>query len=386
MPTLKTVKVDFCFPGQAIAVWPKVETFKEDDKLARIVEAHQHAFEDAVGKDLAVAALQADSNQLEENTLFGQLRAFYTSSAMWLLLLNYSAGSGQPTPSKLMEDGLLKMQLVRDSAGFNTAAHAPGPGHLDDQLAKLQEGARNTRKRGELMLDTPHDYNVGGMAATIKLRGGIINPMVRRINRQLGQDNIMQVVKHNAPKIKVVAGPREGLELLSGYVAGKEGKFQMVSPYWFHHSMAMELAGRRYGLYMSGDGNFTPPSPVLTHASYVTGQVLRPENIINDLADGVWKPVYFYTSRGPSIHGAMHRNGYYDLVVLNNEVGSWLRDSNKVAAHFTNDLTTMAVTYAWMMQAIKGEVRPGKEPAEPVSVPAAPSQQLSRSIPYRGKS
>ncbi|MBI2142894.1 hypothetical protein HYU20_00950 [Candidatus Woesearchaeota archaeon] len=272
---------------------------------------------------------------------------------------------------------MLKIQLTGDSAGFNSAAHAPGPGHLDDQLAKLQEGARNTLRRGELMLETPHDYNVGGMVATIGLSGGDINSMVKRANKQLRHDNLMQVVKHNAPKVKVVAGPLEGLELLSKYVRDKKGQITSpISPYWFHHSLAMELPGKRYGLYLAGNDVFTPPSPMLTHASYVTGQVLRPAQLVKDMADGVWQPVYFYTFRGPSVHGAMHRNGYYDLIVLNAEVRNWLRDSTKVATHLTNDVVSMAGTYAWLMQAINGEVQQGKQP---VTAQAAPSPQVSRS-------
>ena len=380
MSELMTAKINFCFPGQAIAVWPKVETFQEHGGLAQILEAHHSAFEEAVGKELAQAALQADNRQLEDNTLLGQLRSFYTASTMWLLFLNYSPSSREPTPARLMEDGLLKVQLIGDSAGFNSAAHAPGPGHLDDQLAKLQEGARNTRMRGELMLDTPHNYNIGGMAATIGLSGGVINSIVKRVNKQLGQDNLMQVVKHNAPKIKVVAGPREGLDLLSQYVTAKRGKSQVISPYWFHHSLAMELVGKRYGLYLAGNGVFTPPSSLLTHASYVTGKVVHPTKLIRDIADGVWQPVFFYTFRGPSVHGAMHRSGYYDAIVLNTEVKNWLRDSNKVATHVTNDLPTMAGTYAWLIQVMKGELHPGKQPA--ISEPAAPSLQPSRSIPY----
>ncbi len=379
MSNLKTVKVAFCFPGQAIAVWPKVETFKEREDLAKIVEAHQSAFEDAVGKELATAALQADSKQLEADTLLGQLRSFFTTSTVWLLFLNYSQKPGQPTPASLMQEGLLEMQLVGDSAGFNSAGHAPGPGPLDDQLAKLREGARNTRKRGELMLETPHDYAIGGMAATMGLSGGVINAIVKRVNRQLKHENLVQVVKHNAPKIKVVAGPREGLELLAQYVAAKKGKSQVILPYWFHHSLAMELAGGRYGIYLAGKGVFTPPSPLLTHASYVTGKVVRPAKLVTDIAQGVWQPVFFYTARGPSVHGAMHRNGYHDVIVLNSEVRNWLRDSPKVATHLMNDLASMAGTYNWLMQVMKGDVQPGKQLT---TVPASPSPQLSRSSPY----
>lgn len=238
------------------------------------------------------------------------------------------------------------------------------------------------RRRGELMLETPHDYNVGGMAVVTRLSGGVVNKMVGMVNKRLKHDKLVQVVKHNAPTLKVVAGPREGLDMLAQYVSNKKGGFVgKLSPYWFHHSLAMELAGKRFGLYLLGDGIVTYPSPLLKHVSYVTGHVTPSNKLVEEMARGVWNPVYFYTLRGPSVHGAAHKSGFYDMVVMNQEIVNWLRDSRKVATHLMNDLASIAATRTWLMRVINGEVQPGKQ-----LVAEQNSSEASRKLAYQPQS
>lgn len=380
MSKLRSAGVHISFPGQVVEVLPRIDTLRDNAGLAKIVDASYATFQEAVGKELAETVMQADNTQLKEDTLLGQLRSHYTATVMWLAFLNYSSGPHDTPVGVLAQDGLVKLQLSGDSAGFDTAAHVPAPGLLDDQMEKLHKGLMNKMKRASLMLDTPHDYAIGGMAA-IKLHGWKVNRIIKAVNDRLKQPNMMQLVKDNAPRLKIVAGPRQGLDMLAQYAASNKAMFiDNLSPYWFHHSLAMELAGKRYGLYLAQPGVFTQPSPLFSHVSYVTGKVVQPHKLVQDLADGVWKRVHYYTFRGPSVHGAMHKNGYLDAIAMNREIVSWLRDSPKVSTHLMNDFGSLVATKTWLTQVMQGEVQPGKHL---VSLPASPSLQPSRNPLYQ---
>ena len=353
------VRIHVSFPGQVVETLPRIDTLKQDPNLAEQIGALYSAFTEILGKEVAEDVMQANNAQLKEDTFLGQLRSHYTATAMWLAFVNHTGGLNDPAIGALMEEGIVKIQLSGDSAGFDTAAHAPEPEHLDDQIEKFRQGIRNKAKRAELMSSTPHDYNVGGMAV-IRSPGWKVNRVIKVINRQLGQENLVQLVKHNAPTLKVVAGPREGLETLAQYAASTNSTFiNNVSPYWFHHSLAMELSGKRYGLHLAG--NFTPPSRLFTYVSYITGRSVPPQKLPHDMADGVWNPVNYYTFRGPSVHGAMCKGGYLDTIVMNKEITKWLRDSRKIATHLMNDFESLIATKAWIMQAIHGQVQQGKQ-------------------------
>ncbi|MBI2176381.1 hypothetical protein HYU40_03490 [Candidatus Woesearchaeota archaeon] len=149
MSTLKPVKVHISLPGQVVEVLPKIDTLRGVSGLADVVAAYYASFQEVVGKELAEAVMLADNTKLKEDTLLGQLRSHYTATVMWLAFLNYSRGSHDLPVGTLAEEGLIRLQLFGDSAGFDTAAHLPAPGHVDDQMAKLQEGFRNKMERAK---------------------------------------------------------------------------------------------------------------------------------------------------------------------------------------------------------------------------------------------
>ncbi len=212
----RPVKIHVSFPGQVVDVLPQIETLRANPDLSALVDTSYAAFKETVGEQLAHDVLQANNDRLKENTLLSQLRSHYTASVMWMAFLNYTATPADISPGELIKNRLVNVQLSGDSAGFDTAVQVPPPGHIDDQMAIFRKGLKNKIKRAELMLDTPHDYAIGGMAV-IRLPGWKANRLVKSVNNRLGQENIMQVVKDNAPTLKVVAGPREGLDMLAAY-------------------------------------------------------------------------------------------------------------------------------------------------------------------------
>ena len=210
------------------------------------------------------------------------------------------------------------------------------------------------------MLATIHDPGLGGMVATDGLPAWKVNKLLNKINTHLGQDGLMQLVKHNSPTIKVVAGPREGLNMMGQLVAGKAKFFDNISPYRFHHSTAMADAASLYQLYLAQEGAMGKPSELLEHVSGVTGEVLKTCQLAEDLANGVANPVFFHTFRGSSIHGAAHRNEFYDAIVFNRKIETWLKPSKWVATHLVNNYDMLGQVKSWLMQVINGEVQPGK--------------------------
>lgn len=368
--TSRPARVAITCPGQVVKVQPRVESLMTNSGLAVIVRSATAALEEAVGKDLATEALQADNETLVKETLLGQLRSFYTATVMWLSLLHYSPDPSKQSFGDAIANGLVTPLMTGDSVGFDTAAYAPGPGHLDDQLAGMMQGARNTKKRAEFMQETPHSYEIGGMAVVGRLWGWRVRRLVGRVNEQIitsEHRGLLEVVKDNAPKLKIVAGPSEGLKLLEAYVAGKREKgeekgasFIPVSPYWFHHSI-MKAAGIMYGLHLEKEGMFPPPSPLLMHSSGVDGKIVPPDELVSHLSRGVWNPMRFYTFRGPSVHGAMYKNDFCDTIIMNREIGSWLASSRHIATHLMNDLQSLAETHDWLTNLLDGKVKPGKE-------------------------
>ncbi len=141
----------------------------------------------------------------------------------------------------------------------------------------------------------------------------------------------------------------------------------------------MEFAGKMYGLWLATPGNFPAPSNLFSYASYVTGRETPVDRLPLDLANGVWKKVHYYTRRGPSVHGAMHSNGYVDAIVMNKEIANWLRDSPKVALHLMNNLDGIKEAHVWLEQAVNGEVPLGKQVVQPAPAVVQPSTYLAKS-------
>lgn len=373
MTTLQTVNVSFHFPGQAIESGPNTLSLTADQNLEEIVNKLSRGFEETVGKEkggkegkeLVKAVLESGKDVLTQNTLVAQLKSHLESTTMWLGFLKYRSTVGEPSAEELIQQGLLRIQLAGHSFGTVPAHMAPGPGHLDDQVGQFMLTTKVTLLRGGLMLGTDHDYNLGGMAVIVGLPAWRVNRLAKKVNRQLGQGDyeFVQLVLHNAPKIKGVAGPREGLEMMDGLVTSNGGKFYAnISPYWFHHTGAMQNKGKLFGLQLGkieGIANWTP-SPHLEHVSYVTGEVISAEELLGDMAQGIYHPVFYYTFRGASVHGAAHKKGFYDAIVLNREIQRWFRTSKYMATHLMTDLTGIAEAKEWLMRVMNGELQHGK--------------------------
>lgn len=386
-----SARVAVYFPGQAIKIGPDIESIKKEQQLTNTVKQLTSALHEAVGIELAVKVIEGNVELMRQDTQVAQLRSFYESMIMWMAFLKTSF-NGEPPVEKLIGEGLLKIQVAGDSCGGVTAAFAPGPGNVGDQLERVVLGLKAMAERGKLMLNTPHDPELGGMAAVAKILpfsplsigGPTVHELARQVNKILGQDGLMCVVKYNSPRLTVVAGPRNGLDLMKGLVEERKGLFfGDISPYWFHHPMVMEAFGKMFGTYMADPKNIGEPSPLLQYVSNVTGRVILPraDAMGQDLASGVWKAVRIYTPYLPSVHGTAHKNGFLDAIVFNQELVNWLRPSGKVATHLATDFATLGEKKTWLMRVIKGEVRPGKAPH--INEPAAPSPQLLRKPIYQ---
>lgn len=373
-------------PGQGIRVVPDVDSFKLDSNLKPVVEATYEAFSNAVaaefGSNVPAEIMQADRQTLEQNTLFAQLRFFLKSTATWMALMKDSF-YGEPTLEQLVSEGLVEIQLSGHSLGAAIASYLPGPGHLDDQLTNISWGAKSVGKRAMFMLNTPNDYAEGGMAAVGMLGGWQVNKLVKRVNRRLGYEGAIQVVTHNAPKLKVVSGPRDGLDLMRSYVQATNGAFiDRVSQRWFHHNWVMKQPAFSYGRYLEELGTLGTPCPLFRHVSYVTGTEIPISGLKQDLVEGVSNPVYYFTFRGPSVHGATYKNGFYNVVVFASEFVSWLKESQNVRTHFIRNLDSLEQEKHEIMRVINGEFPVGLK----ATMPTTPPPALSRSTPYQTES
>lgn len=361
---------------------PNVSELAAKPGLDELVNGVRSTFEDAVGKELVADAVQADKTVLDKNTLFAQMRASFVSSVMWLALLKHSYYGESPL-EQLMGVGLAKIQFAGDSAGGVDAHLLPGPGHIDDQLKQIKLVAELKAYRGELMLRTEHAEEAGGMAAVVGYHTGTLNKYIIRVNNCVGPDcngRELELVKHNAPRVKVIAGPRTALDTMQEFVGRRT--FIPVSNHWFHHS-SLRPVGEEFGRYVAQEGFMGKPSEIIEHVSYVTGGVVPVEELANDLAEGIWKPVYFYTLRGPSVHGAAHKNGFNDAIVFNQEISNWLSISGAVVPHLVTDYESLAGVKKWLMSVIYEGVKQGKpKPSRQTETPPP----LQRRTPYQGPS
>lgn len=377
-----STKLAVHIPGQGIRIEPDVESLKSSSELAPIVDATFNAFSQAVVSELGTNApaeiMQADRATLEQNTLFAQLRFFYKSSAMWMALMKASFND-EPTLEQLVGDGKIQIQLSGHSLGAAISWYLPGPGHLDDQLANISSGTKSIGRRALPMLNTPGDYSEGGMAAISGLWGWHVNRLVKRTNDRLGHEGAIQVVTHNAPKLKVVAGPREGLEMIGSYVKTAKGLFfDRLSPRWYHHNWVMRQPAYAYGRFLDETGALGNPYPLFRHVSYVSGTEVSISGQKQDLIDGVWWPVHYFTFRGPSVHGATYKSGFRNVVVWAKELVNWLDYSNNVRPHFARDLAGLAVVKEELMNVVDGTVHAGKLKA----IQPTPSLQVQHDTPY----
>ncbi len=363
------------FPGQATKKGLNVESLKEHSGLLPLVNRVHETFTDAVsaafGANVPGEVLNASEEALKDNTFLAQLRSFYESMTLWMALMKASF-NGEPSLENMVSEQTALIQMAGHSLGGATSKYAPGPGTLEEQLSNIRCGAVSVGNRAIPMLDTPHKYSVGGMAAVIGLRGWQVNKVLKRVNPSLEHGIPVIVANNNAPKIKIVAGPREGLNRVGSAVNGNGGKFlDGISNYWFHHPAMMQQASLKYWAYLENDGALGKPCSLFKYVSYVTGSEIHLNKFRQDLAEGVWKPVQYYTLRGPSVHGAAHKNGFNNAIVFNQESVNWLKGSGMVRTHIVNNLQTLAAFKEDLLRIINGEVPVGKLKA------AQPQQQHS---------
>ncbi len=360
----KQVRLAVHFPGQAVKKGLNVDSLKTHSGLLPVVNEVNEAFVDTVSGAFGTAVpgkvLNASEESLKADTFLAQLRSFYESMTFWMALMKASFNGEPPLEERISENSVL-MQLAGHSLGGATSKYAPGPGSLEEQLSNIAHGTLSVGYRAIPMCDTPHAYDVGGMAAILGLRGWQVNKLLKRVNRSSEHGIPVIVANNNAPKIKIIAGPREELKRIGSSVKGSGCRFvDEISNYWFHHPAMMQQASLKYWAYLGSDGALGNPCPLFSYVSYVTGNEVPPSKFRQDLAEGVWKPVQYYTLRGPSVHGAAHKKGFYNVIVFNHETAGWLRESGMLRTHLVNDLNTLAEFNAELARIIEGEAAVGK--------------------------
>ena len=332
------VLIEFLAPGQATKARPDVESLRQDPRLDELVGRLLKTTEGLLGHS-ADNLMDAEPDELLENTRMAQVSTYVDSMAMFMSLMHYSSGEKDPSLMEKMKSGELRLATSGDSCGNVTAAFIPGAGDLEEQIAKyFAPGLYAMDKRGEIVLDTPHSADYGGLALITNLGLNDVINLVDYANRNVNAEPKLRWVKSNSPKIHAVAGTKEALNDLSRNVS-KPGKFiGPISGYWFHHRDVMDST---YDSFISVlEGTPLQRSQHVYISNRTGGTLSEAGDILSDLAEGIRSPVRIWTEEGDSVVNTSKRLGISDAVVINREITSWLKGS-EITPHLMTDFNSM---------------------------------------------
>ena len=335
----KITLIEFLAPGQATKIRPDLESLRKDagldDLVGRILKTS--------GGFLGHAAdevMSASGDELRENTRAAQVATYIDFMTMFMAMMHYSSGEKDPPLMEKVNSGELQFAASGDSCGNVTAAYIPGPGNLEEQIVKyFAPGLFAMDMRGEILMDTPHSSDYGGLALVLGLGLKDVRKLVAETNRHVDAEPRVKWVKANTPKINAVAGTKEALDYLNVHVAEAGGKFVgPISDYWFHHRDVMDST---YSKFMAVLKDNPLRRPQHVYISNRTGCIPPSAGQIReDLAHGIRSPVRMWTEEGPSIVSTSKKLGITDAVVINREMGNWLKDSG-IKPHLMTDFESM---------------------------------------------
>ena len=327
-------------PGQATKVRPDLESLRQDANLDDLVGRLIKTTEGFLGH-AADHIMSTTGEELLENTRMAQVATYIDSMTIYFSLMHYSSGKKDPPLLEKMKSEDLRFAVSGDSCGNVTSAYVPGYGNLEEQIVKyFAPGLFAMDMRGEILMDTPHSGDYGGLGLILKPNLKEVRKLIAEANRNVNSEYKVKWVKTNAPGIHAVAGTREALDYLSAHAAEVKGKFLgPISPYWFHHSEIMEPASRKF-LEVIRDQPLRRPEHV--YISNTTGHTLYDTwKIKRDLAQGIKNPVRFFTEEGPSVVNTMKTLGITDAAVINKETANWLNGTG-ITPHLITDFQSLS--------------------------------------------
>ena len=359
----KIALIELLASGQATRVRPDLESLRQDSGLDDLVGRLLKTTEGFLGH-AADGIMSATEEELRENTRTAQIAAYVDSMAMFMSLMHYSSGEKDPPLLEKMKSEELRFAVSGDSCGNVTAAFIPGPGTLEEQISKyFAPGLSAMYARGEILLDTPHSGEYGGLAVVLRLGLKDVRKLVANANRHTNAEPVARWVKGNAPGINAVAGRKETLDYLNAQLSGTRGRFIGISDYWFHHREVLDSTYDKF-LAVLKDQPLRRPEHV--YISNRNGQTPSYSwQIKRDLAQSIRTPVRMWTEEGPSVVRTSNKLGIQDAVVINKEMTNWLKDSG-ITPHPMTDFNSMLNTRSEIYNILSREKSPSAEYSKPV--------------------